>query len=204
MAGFLIGLAAIAVGLYLIAAAHRRELRRSSGVAELTRRVPTVTVDGFTARPAIPADVDQTIEAMDQTFLQSNGWTNQTRNAATRHLRRKNPGELGYITVCRSDGPVIGWGVVDGVVPDQARCSLGFSLHPSARSRGLGTGALDAVLQSLHQAGIRTIELGTAQSNEAMVKCITNVGAVQVRQAPTRLPDGSEPMSLWFEHTADQ
>ena len=77
-------------------------------------------------------------------------------------------------------------------------------MHPAARSRGLGTGALNAVVQSLHQAGIRTIELGTAQSNEAMVKCITNVGAVQVRQGRTRLPDGSEPMSLWFEHTADQ
>ena len=204
MAGILVGLAAIAVGPYLIASAQRRELQRGSGVAELTRRVPTVTVDGFTARPATPADVDRAIESMDRTFLQSNGWTNKMRSAAVKHLRRKDPGELGYVSVCRSDALVIGWGVVDGVAADQLRCSLGFSLHPAARSRGLGTGALNAVVQSLHQAGIRTIELGTAQSNEAMVKCITNVGAVQVRQGRTRLPDGSEPMSLWFEHTADQ
>jgi len=158
MTGILVGLAVIAVGLYLIASVQRRELRRRSEVLALTRRVPTVTVDGFTARRAIPADVDRAIEAMDQTFLQSNGWT-----AAAKRLRHMNPDELGYITVCQTDGGAIGWGVVDGVLADQARCSLGFSLHPSARSRGLGTGALNAVVQSLHQAGIRTIELGTAQ-----------------------------------------
>jgi RimJ/RimL family protein N-acetyltransferase len=204
MAGILIGLAAIAVGFYLIASAQQRDLQRRSGVAELARRVPTVTIDGFTARRAITADVDRAIEAMDQTFLQSNGWTNKMRTAAAKHLRRKDPDELGYITVCHSNDLVIGWGIVDRVVAEQARCALGFSLHPTARSSGLGTGALNAVVQSLHQAGVRTIELGTAESNHPMVKCIINIGAVQVRHGPTRLPDGSEPMSLWFEHTADQ
>lgn len=199
----LIGLTAVAVGAYLLLVVQQRLPHSDDGVAEVFERLASLTVEGFTARKATPSDVDRIIEAMDQRFLRSNGWSHATYSAAVAQLRRTTPDRLGYITVCHGEA-AIGWATIGEVSSDRDRCSLGFGLHPSARSRGLGAGALNVAVQALHHAGVRTIEIGTRTSNGAMVSCIESTGAVRVRQAPRVLPDGSETMSLYYEHTADR
>jgi RimJ/RimL family protein N-acetyltransferase len=193
----------LAVGLVCVVAILRsaRIMRRRSAFTRLMQRVPALTVGDFVVRPAEASDVEALIETMDHEFIEANGWTHKLAAKVAARLRTTAPASLGYIAVADRYGTMIGYGTPSGVTPDLSRCSLGFSMHPDFRSRGLGPGALAAVLEAVHRAGVHTVMIGTRESNAAMVSCIAKAGGTEVRRKPTRLPDGSRPMGIWFEHS---
>lgn len=197
------GVAAAVLGAFLIAKAVRTARHRSA-FTQLLERVPTLVVGDLVVRPADPSDVEALIETMDHDFIESNGWPDELASKVATRLRTTDPASLGYIAVADRHGTVIGYGSVNGITPTRSRCSLGFSMHPDFRSRGLGSGALAAVLEAVHQGGVHTVMIGTRESNAAMVSSISKAGGTKVRRTPTRLPDGSRPMSIWFEHSAQR
>ncbi len=193
------GLALVLVGGYLISLPllqHRRHL----AAVDLLRTMSPVAVGDLLVRPAGPSDAAAILESLDQDFCDANGWSRDHASAARAQLDTFDPVQLGYVSVCHAvDGSVLGFGALRDVSRRRSRCSIGFWLLPSRRSQGLGPGAFAAVVEAIHRAGIRTISVGTRQSNAAMVTCVSRAGGIEVSRRPARLPDGTRPESIWFE-----
>lgn len=133
--------------------------------------------------------------------MEANGWNQAIADASAAQLRTVDPAQLGYVVVCDGDGSMLGYGVISRVTWSRSRCSLGFALHPSRRSQGLGPAALAAVFEAVHRAGVKEIVIGTRETNRAMASCIERAGGIEaMHRAPIHLPDGSRPQSVWFTH----
>jgi RimJ/RimL family protein N-acetyltransferase len=188
-------------------ARSRRRIHRAAAIVETARRVPMLVVGDLLVRPAAACDNDRIIESMDQAFLDANGWDGTPMLARSAHGLRQLMEPLGYLAVCQVDGAdhdtMLGWASIGNVRGSGTICEVGFALHPDARARGLGPPAFAAVIEAIHRAGVRTIDIGTTESNVAMVACIRKAGAVEIRRGRKRLPNGSRPRAIWFEHVAE-
>ena len=183
---------------------------------DLSRCVgPRVRLRRFTE---VDARADAVLDTIDDEVTSSMGWS--TAEIATITSTARNSHQLqsqGFLAISSSgsdraasdlgtgdagDGSseVDLLGVVSLTRPTETPgvAWLGLWLAPSARGLGLATEAIGLAAQLARSAGLRSITMGTTNSNEAMKRSFLAAGAELFDTTEHLLPDGRTVESVWF------
>jgi RimJ/RimL family protein N-acetyltransferase len=150
-------------------------------------------------RRPVPDDAAALDATIDVAVIEANGWSG-------RRLRRDvalgitMPGQARVLVTDKSSGEVLGSVDANTALGDQPTCHVGWWMGATARDRGYGTEALQAVFPALHAAGIAFIVVGTLPDNTAVLRVLEKLGARETNRTLHRLPNGRSVPSVWHVH----
>lgn len=186
--------------------AARRELRRRIGfVSDPERRdlafaiVRTIDTERLVIRRPRPEDAAAVRAVIDRGVTEAMGWSPEHVDQLVRGVERDET-TTDRLICDRATGKVLGSIDVGRLDLANDRCEVGFWLGPGARGWGYGTEALTAVLAVLHAAGILAVDVMTAPDNQAVIRIMQKVGAVEMARGRHILPNGREVDAVWFLH----
>jgi RimJ/RimL family protein N-acetyltransferase len=161
---------------------------------------PIVTAR-LVVRAPRPSDLRGLVATVDDVVRRANGWTPETERQLLGVVRLEGgvAGDVGTHVVCDRGGVVVGEASARRQDEGDA-WELGWWIGPALRRQGYATELVTALVQRLHDLGVDDVVFGTTADNLAVQAIAAKVGAVATSTGPHRLPDGTEPESIWFRH----
>jgi RimJ/RimL family protein N-acetyltransferase len=140
-------------------------------------------VNGFTIRPAVPADAEALVALADAVAGESEGWLitdSSWRSAAEerRYLRALRRYAHAAVFVAESDGGVVArLSVARDPHPASAHVAdLGLMVAAGWRRRGIGRALLQQAVNWARESGIRKLELHVFPHNEPAIALYESFG----------------------------
>ncbi len=189
-----------------------RALDKLAPKKEFMPRIDPAVATGASDRLRFRRPVDSDVEALislyeEPAYLETNGWTDQTLEAAKQALR--DPKKFRIVSrvtllAVLPEGDIVGASMIAfGPVPGRKEArSVSLSLTIAERYRGqrFGLELMDAMIRVAEDFTPRPIWVGTATTNVAMQKIMERLGhAPEPKIELFSGPNGQEFDSLWYQ-----
>jgi len=162
--------------------------------------LPDIETSRLTLRRPTPKDAVALEATIDAVMLAGNGWTQRHGRALIKAVERGHPPPGLLVIESRSEATVIGGATVHLGEDRTSVASIGWWIGPRHRRAGYASEAVAALVDSIHDIGYTSVEIGTNESNLAVQRICDKIGATEKDRRPQPLPDGSTVPGIWYEH----